>query len=117
VPPDQVPERTLKQRREALEKANDVRSKRARLKERMKARKESPLDLLLEPPQYLETMKVEDLLLAVPKYGKVKSHKVLQQSRISPTKTVGGMSSRQRTELVWRMQGGSGPSIQRGQAV
>jgi hypothetical protein len=41
-----------------------------------------------------------DMLLAVPKYGRVKANKVLQQCRISPSKTIGGLSERQRTELV-----------------
>jgi hypothetical protein len=57
-------------------------------------------DLLLEPPEYVETAKVFDMLLAVPKYGRVKVNKVLQQCRISPSKTIGGLSQRQRTELV-----------------
>ena len=56
--------------------------------------------LLLDPPAYLETAKVFDMLLAVPKYGRVKANKVLQQCRISPSKTIGGLSQRQRTELV-----------------
>ena len=74
----------------------------------MKARKESALDLILEPPDYIESMKVQDLMLAIPKYGKVKTNKTLQLAKISPSKTVGGMTDRQRTELVWRMNGGSG---------
>ena len=40
------------------------------------------------------------MLLAVPKYGRVKANKVLQTCRISPSKTIGGLSDRQRTELV-----------------
>ena len=42
------------------------------------------------------------MLLAVPKYGRVKVNKVLMQCRISPSKTIGGLSQRQRTELVGR---------------
>ena len=57
-------------------------------------------DLLLEPPEWVETAKVFDMLLAVPKYGRVKVNKVLVQCRISPSKTIGGLSQRQRTELV-----------------
>jgi hypothetical protein len=30
----------------------------------------------------------------------VKANKILQQCRISPSKTIGGLSERQRTELV-----------------
>ena len=56
--------------------------------------------LLLDPPEYLETAKVFDMLLAVPKYGRVKVNKILAQCRISPSKTIGGLSERQRTELV-----------------
>lgn len=110
MPVEPVPQRTKQQRKAALKEANRIRTERASLKRRMKDRKEDYLELLLEPPQYIETMKVTDLLMAVPKYGKVKTKKVLQLSKISPTKTVGGMSARQRTELVWRMNGGSGTS-------
>jgi len=56
--------------------------------------------LLLEPPEFLETAKVVDMLLAVPKYGRVKVNKVLQVCRISPSKTIGGLSERQRAELI-----------------
>ena len=44
--------------------------------------------------------RVFDLLLAVPKYGRVKVNRILTQCRISPSKTIGGLSERQRTELV-----------------
>jgi hypothetical protein len=40
------------------------------------------------------------MLLAVPKYGHVKVNKILAQCRISPSKTIGGLSPRQRAELV-----------------
>ena len=40
------------------------------------------------------------MLLAVPKYGRVKVDKILRQCKISPSKTVGGLSERQRNELV-----------------
>ena len=46
------------------------------------------------------TAKVFDMLLAVPKYGRVKANRVLNQCRISPAKTIGGLSERQRGELV-----------------
>jgi hypothetical protein len=85
---------------EALQRANDIRSRRAQLKRDLKAGRSSIHQLLLEPPGYLETAKVFDMLLAVPKYGRVKVNKILQQCRISPSKTIGGLSERQRSELV-----------------
>ncbi|HXS43683.1 MAG TPA: integration host factor, actinobacterial type [Solirubrobacteraceae bacterium] len=85
---------------DALQRANEIRTQRAQLKRDLKAARVSIHTLLLNPPGYLETAKVFDMLLAVPKYGRVKANKVLQQCRISPSKTIGGLSERQRSELV-----------------
>ena len=95
-----APERSLTQRMEALKRANDIRTRRANLKRDLKAGRVHIHGLLLDPPDYLETAKVFDLLLAVPKYGRVKVNRILTQCRISPSKTVGGLSERQRGELV-----------------
>jgi hypothetical protein len=95
-----APERSLQQRMDALQRANQIRTRRAQLKRDLKSGRRSIHDLLLDPPDYVETAKVFDMLLAVPKYGRVKVNKVLQQCRISPSKTIGGLSQRQRTELV-----------------
>jgi hypothetical protein len=85
---------------DALQRANAIRTERAQLKRDLKAGRASIHDLLRQPPEYLETAKVFDILLAVPKYGRVKANKVLQTCRISPSKTIGGLSERQRNELV-----------------
>ena len=95
-----APERSLTQRMEALKRANDIRTQRARLKRDLKAGRAQIQALLLDPPEYLLTAKVFDLLLAVPKYGRVKANRILTQCRISPSKTIGGLSERQRNELV-----------------
>jgi hypothetical protein len=95
-----APERSLTQRLDALQRANEVRTRRAELKRDLKGGRCSIHTLLLDPPEYIETAKVFDMLLAVPKYGRVKVNKVLTQCRISPSKTIGGLSERQRDELV-----------------
>jgi hypothetical protein len=56
--------------------------------------------VLREPPEFLQTAKVVDVLMATPKCGRVKSARILEQCRISPSKTVGGLSERQRAELL-----------------
>jgi hypothetical protein len=38
--------------------------------------------------------------MAVPKFGRVKATRFLTQARISHSKTVGGLSDRQRAELI-----------------
>jgi hypothetical protein len=98
--PSAAPERSLTQRMEALQRANEIRTRRAQLKRDLRASRTSVHQLLLDPPDWVETAKVFDMLLAVPKYGRVKVNKILQQCRISPSKTIGGLSERQRAELV-----------------
>ncbi len=95
-----TPERSLNQRMDALARANQIRTQRAQLKRDLKAGRLSIDTLLLDPPDYVETAKVFDMLLAVPKYGRVKVNKILVGCRISMSKTIGGLSERQRSELV-----------------
>lgn len=95
-----APERSLNQRMDALARANQIRTRRAQLKRDLKSGRLSIHTLLLNPPEYVETAKVFDMLLAVPKYGRVKVNKILALCRISPSKTIGGLSERQRSELV-----------------
>jgi hypothetical protein len=99
-----APVRSLDQRMEALRRANDIRSKRAQLKRDLKATKVKIQTLLMDPPEYVQTAKVIDMLMAVPKYGRVKTNRILNQCRISPSKTIGGLSERQRAELVAQLR-------------
>ncbi|MGI8462426.1 MAG: integration host factor, actinobacterial type [Solirubrobacterales bacterium] len=99
-----VPERTMDQRMKALRKANDIRSQRAQLKRDLKAGKKKIETLLLDPPEYVLSAKTFDMLLAVPKLGRVKANRILGQCRISPSKTIGGLSERQRGELVTQLR-------------
>lgn len=95
-----APERSLQQRLDALGRANVVRTKRAQLKKDLKAGRVAIYDVIAAPADWLETATVFDLLLATPKYGRVKVNKALTQCRIAPSKTLGGMTERQRDELV-----------------
>ena len=95
-----VPERSREQRMRALRRANEIRTRRAQLKRDLKAGKTKIEQLLLDPPEWVLSAKAFDMILAVPKYGRVKVNKILSQCRISPSKTIGGLSERQRNELV-----------------
>ena len=85
---------------EALRRANDIRVRRAQLKKDLKLGHVRIDEILSEPPEYVATAKVFDILMAVPKFGRVKATRYLNQARISQSKTVGGLSDRQRTELI-----------------
>lgn len=95
-----TPDRSPSQRLEALKLANAVRTERASLKRDLKAGRIRIETVLLDPPECVHSAKVADIMLAVPRYGRVKVTKVLQRCRISPSKTVIGLSERQRRELV-----------------
>src|SRR6266852_3205451 len=96
----QAPARSLDQRMEALKRANDIRVRRAKLKKDLKDGRVRIQTILSNPPEYVSTAKVFDILMAVPKFGRVKAARFLNQCRISQSKTVGGLSDRQRAELV-----------------
>lgn len=92
------PRRTHAQRLAALEEANRIRSHRAELKRQLRAAKVPPAVAFEDPD--CDTMKVVDLLLALPKVGRVKAHRALSKTYISPSKTIGGLSDRQRREIL-----------------
>lgn len=85
---------------DALQVANSIRTRRASLKKDLKAGREEVTGLLLDPPEWIQTMKLFDLMISVPKFGRTKVNRILTQCRISPSKTIGGLSERQRGELV-----------------
>jgi hypothetical protein len=95
-----APVRSLDQRMDALKRANDVRVRRAKLKKDLKDGRVRIETILGNPPEYVSTAKVIDILMAVPKFGRVKAARFLNACRISQSKTVGGLSDRQRTELI-----------------
>jgi hypothetical protein len=96
----QAPSRSLDQRLDALDRANRIRVQRAQLKRELKSGQTSFDRILLDPPDYVLTAKVYDMLLSVPRLGRVRAGRLLTQCRISQAKTIGGLSERQRGELV-----------------
>lgn len=100
-----VPERTAAQRLRALGLANEVRSGRARLKRELAAGRVELASVLVEPPACAATARVYELLLAVPKVGPARATRWLAHCRIALSKTVAGLSERQRRELLELLSG------------
>jgi hypothetical protein len=96
---------TAEQRLESLRQANKIRVGRAKLKRQLTNGEVRIADILASPPECASTQKVEDLLLALPKYGPARVGRLLVRCRISPSKTVLGLSSRQRQELIRHLPG------------
>jgi hypothetical protein len=97
---ERAPSQTLDQRLRALRQANEIRTRRAALKKELASGRVRIEDVLAEPPECAKTAKVQDLLLAVPKVGPARVARFLSRCRIAPAKTVGGMTERQRGELI-----------------
>jgi hypothetical protein len=95
-----IPDRQLAQRRLALDAANDTRCRRAQFKRDVKAGRESWRTIIAEPPSWAETMLVFDVLQAIPRVGRDKALRTLNRADVSPAKTIGGMTGRQRFELL-----------------
>jgi len=82
------------------ELTNIARTRRAQLKRDLKYGRASFRTVVLDPPDFAETAKVFDLLLAVPNYRRAKVQRLMTKCRISPSKTIGGLSQRQRDALL-----------------
>lgn len=95
-----APERSLEQRQEALRKANVIRILRSHLKRDIRAGECAPSTVIESPPPCAASMRILDLLLAIPGVGRTKARQVLFQLRVSDSKTLGGLSDRQRGELA-----------------
>ncbi len=95
-----APARTLEQRLSALERANEIRVTRAAWKRDVKAGRASVRELVQDPPWWAASMKVHDALMVMPKLGRVKVGRMLARQSISPSKTIGGMTGRQRLAIV-----------------
>lgn len=99
-----APERNQAQRLTALQKANTVRAYRKHLKEELRAASRAEgidraVQTVEETPDLLQTMRVVDFLKAVRTFGPAKVSRSLNSARISPSRTFGGLTLRQRKEL------------------
>ena len=83
-----------------LRQANQVRVGRAQLKKELATGRVRIEGILAQPPEFAKTAKVYDLLLALPKVGPARAARSLTHCRIAPSKTVAGLTERQRHELI-----------------
>jgi hypothetical protein len=87
-------------RMQALQRANTVRQRRAELKQAIRVGEMSIVSILGNPPEWVLTAPLSQMLLAVPGYGQARVSHLLERCRISPLKTIGALSERQQREVV-----------------
>ena len=99
-----LPELTNEQRRAALEKAAEARRVRAEVKDRLKMGSLSLSELLdqADDDAILAKLKVLAVLESLPKLGKVKARRTMDEVGISETRRLRGLGTQQRAELVSR---------------
>jgi len=83
-----------------LKVANTVRQQRAEIKQALKEGDVSIVEIFVDPPEFLLTARLSEVLLAAPRYGQVRVSRLLKRLQISPLKTIGALSERQRQQLV-----------------
>lgn len=106
-------DRSLEQRRDALNKGNEIRFYRAKKKKDVKAGR-VPWDFFLAHGPHapeLQSMKLLDALRCMPAIGPKKADRILSRSSISPSKTLGGVSEAQWERLYLVLE--SYPSIRK----
>lgn len=88
-----------KDRKKGLEKARQVRKKRAEIKGLLKKGKLDIQSLFKDGKlfkKYVINMKVINLVSALPGNGRVNALKILKDLKISPSKKVGGLGKNQK---------------------
>ena len=93
-------ERPLRQRQEALAIANEIRTRRARLKADLRAGAVRVEDVIVDPPACLSSMWACDLLMLAPRVGRREASRMLWASGVWPMRLVGALTSREKLALV-----------------
>lgn len=93
-----VPTLTREQRTEALLRAAEARTARARAKRALKAGHIHPLDALDMPA--MQRCPVAAFFESLPGIGGAKAAMLMDRFGVSPCKRVGGLGSRQREQII-----------------
>lgn len=92
------------QKMEALKKAQEMRSKRAELRIKLKEGSLTLVDVLeSNDNEVISRMRVTYLLQSLPQVGKVTSEKVMREIGINENRRVQGLGRRQRELLLQRL--------------
>lgn len=90
----------LEQRLSALDHANRVRAWRARFKRDLKTHPDLAIFQLSTPTPWIESMRVSELVRALPYYGEQKTMRLLWRCGIPAEKTIGTLTQRQRDAIT-----------------
>lgn len=84
----------------ALERANEVRLARAKVKRSILSGRRKITSVILEPPHELDGMTLGELLCAQRRWGLARARKFLYSVQLTEGKRIGTLTDRQRRVLV-----------------
>jgi hypothetical protein len=109
------------QRMRALERANQVRLARARLKRQIADGQMSAAWVILELPSEARNWSVGEVLMSQRRWGTIRARKLLAELQISEMRPIGALTERQRRLLATQLAAGdvalSSPEAPSGQLV
>ncbi|MHB0885422.1 MAG: integration host factor, actinobacterial type [Bacillota bacterium] len=99
-----LPKLTLEQKKKALQKAQDMRSRRKSIRERLKKGSMTLKQVLdAKNDEVLGKMRVAYLLASLPRVGKTTARKIMEEIGIDEARRVQGLGKRQREALLERL--------------
>ncbi|HHU51682.1 MAG TPA: integration host factor [Firmicutes bacterium] len=99
-----LPQLSIEEKRMALKKAQRVRSERAKIRQELKAGKKSIRDILEKvDDDVIAKMRVAYLLESLPRIGKVRTRKIMNEIGIDETRRIQGLGVRQKQALIQRL--------------
>lgn len=99
-----LPELTPEQKAKALEKAQEMRSKRAKLRDKLKKGETSLEEVLrASDDEVIGKMRVIYLIQSLPQVGKVTSKRIMDEIGINENRRVQGLGKRQIDALLQRL--------------
>ncbi len=99
-----LPKLTLEQKKKALQKAQDMRSRRKSVRERLKKGSMTLKQVLdAKNDEVLGKMRVAYLLASLPRVGKTTARKIMEEIGIDEARRVQGLGKRQREALLERL--------------
>jgi hypothetical protein len=91
------------QRMRALERANEVRLARARLKRQIADGHRTAAQVILELPPEAANWSVRELLMSQRRWGSIRSRKLLAELQIGELRPIGALTERQRRLLAGQL--------------
>ena len=99
-----LPSLTPEQKREALKKAQQVRSKRAKVREDLKAGKMTIEKIFKDVEnEVIGKMRVSYLLESLPRIGRVRAKQIMEEIGIDSSRRVRGLGVRQTEALLKKL--------------